>query len=80
MEDGLKVDEPTPFDLVPVRLWKSVPMLKCLCHQTVYNHQETLAHEAARNLPKTLADSIEEFIKTRTTRDHYSGEREYEDD
>ena len=80
VEDGLKVDEPTPFDLVPVRLWKSVPMLKCLCHQTVYNHQETLAHEAARNLPKTLADSIEEFIKTRTTRDHYSGEREYEDD
>ena len=80
LEDGLELDEPTPFDLLPVRLWKSVPMLKYLCHQTVYNHRDTLADEAARTLPRMLADSIEEFIRTRTTRDHYSGEGEYEDD
>ena len=80
VEDGLKVDEPTPFDLVPVRLWKSVPMLKYLCHQTVYDHRDTLAGEATKVLPRILVDSIEEFIRTRTTRDHYSGEGEYEED
>lgn len=72
VEDGLAVDEPTPFELLPERLWSSAPMLKYLCHQAVYNHQDTLAPEAAKTLPKILADSVDEFIRTRTTRDHYN--------
>ena len=76
LEDELKVHEPSPFDLLPVSLWKTVPMLEYLCHQTICNHKDVLADEAAGTLPKLLADSVEEFIRTRSTREHYSGEGE----
>ena len=78
LEDGLKVHEPSPFDLLPVRRWKGVPMLKYLCHQTVCKHRDILADEAARVLPKLLADSVGEFIRTRSSREHYESEGEYE--
>lgn len=69
--DGLEVEEPSTFDLLPVRAWNTVPMLKFLCHMKVYDERDTLRQKAALTLPKTLAQSVEEFLKTRETRDHH---------
>ena len=71
-EDGLKVYEPTQFDLLPEGEWTSAPMLEYLCHLSIYKHTSILADEAAKALPPLLAGSVEEFIRTRDTRDHYS--------
>lgn len=91
MEDGLKVHEPSPFDLIPVRVWRdtptlkylchqTTPTLKYLCHQTIYKHRDILTDEAVKTLPPLVVNNIEEFIKIRDTRDHYELEGEYEGD
>jgi len=69
--DGLKVEEPSSFDLLPMREWNNVPMLKFLCHMKVYDERHKLRELAARVLPKMLSQSMEEFIKTRETKDHH---------
>ncbi|KAG7177512.1 hypothetical protein Hamer_G025157 [Homarus americanus] len=69
-EDGLQVEEPSSFDLLQSKAWNNVPMLKFLCHMAVYDHKDTLTHYPY-NLPRPVAASVEEFIRTRETRDHY---------
>nr|BDT62727.1 MAG: hypothetical protein [Metapenaeus ensis nimavirus] len=73
VEDGLKVEEPSDFDLLPTRLLlHGVPKLMFLCHMKIYkDEKERLREAAARYLPKILADSVEDFIKERRVRDYY---------
>lgn len=70
VEDGLMVEEPSDFDFQQVRTWNNVPMLKFLCHMTVYNQHDRLRHYD-EVLPNPVAASIEEFVRVRQTRDHY---------
>lgn len=70
-ENGLCISEqPSEYDLKPMRLWHSTPMLKFLCHMAVYNNKEYLKHYN-QVLPKSLVDCVDEFIKLRVTRDHH---------
>lgn len=69
--DGLNVEEPSSFDLLPMRQWNNVPMLKFLCHMKVYDERDKLRELASLVLPKILAQSVEEFLKTRETKDHH---------
>nr|BDT62725.1 MAG: hypothetical protein [Metapenaeus ensis nimavirus] len=70
-EDGLKVEEPSEFDLLPTRMWRNVPRLMFLCHMKIVNDEKgKLRVAAAHYLPKILADSVEDFLKERETRDH----------
>lgn len=71
VDDGLEVEEPSTFDLLPTRAWNNVPMLKFLCHMKVYDERDKLRERAALTLPKILAQSVDEFLKTRETRDHH---------
>nr|BDT62228.1 MAG: hypothetical protein [Penaeus semisulcatus majanivirus] len=71
VSDGLSVEEPSPFDLLPMWQWNNVPMLKFLCHMKVYDERDKLRELASLVLPKTLAQSVEDFLKTRETKDHH---------
>ncbi|XP_069972496.1 uncharacterized protein [Penaeus vannamei] len=70
VDDGYNVEQPSEYDLKPMRLWHSTPMLKFLCHMAVYNNKEYLKHYN-QVLPKSLVDCVDEFIKLRVTRDHH---------
>nr|BDT62726.1 MAG: hypothetical protein [Metapenaeus ensis nimavirus] len=70
VEDGLKVEEPSDFDFLPVGRWRNVPRLTFLCHMNIVN-DERLREAAARDLPKILADSVEDFLREMGTRDHF---------
>ena len=75
VEDGLDVEEPSPFDMLPLRLWNSVPhsvfTLKLLSHVAIYKEKEKLQDIASATLPRTLKASVEDFLKARETREHY---------
>ncbi|KAG7168045.1 hypothetical protein Hamer_G018488 [Homarus americanus] len=68
-KDGLQVEEPSSFDLLQMKEWKNVPTLKFLSHMTIYDYKDTLKHYPY-HLPGPVAASVEEFIRTRETRDH----------
>lgn len=70
VDDGLQVEEPTEFDMQKHWERKNVPMLKLLCHETVYDEQEKLQHYDDV-LPHPLSNSIKEFVKVRGTKDHH---------
>ncbi|XP_064079961.1 uncharacterized protein LOC135197002 [Macrobrachium nipponense] len=69
VEDGLPVEEPTEFDLKQAVDWRSVPMLKFLCHMAVYEKKEELQNYLEL-LPRPLGNSVKEFLKVRCARDH----------
>ena len=73
VEDGLDVEEPSPFDLLPLREWNSVssvPTLKLLTHVAIYNEKEKLQDIASTALPRILSASVEDFLKARETREY----------
>lgn len=70
MDDGYQVGEPLEHELLPVCLWRSVPMLKFLCHMALYSHHEQLNLDMLA-LPKSLVNSITEFNRMRETRHHH---------
>lgn len=70
LEDGYSVEEPSEFDLTPRHQWNSVPMLKFLTHQTVYDNRSNLGHYP-QVLPSMLSNSVTEFIQVQETRHHH---------
>ena len=70
-EDGLTVEEQSEYDQVSAFRWQSVPMLKYLCHVKISDRKNNLSQIYMKLLPKVLADSVEEFIKLKETKEAF---------
>ena len=70
-EDGYNVQEPDLLHKVHPKFWNNAPMLKYLCHNAIYKHRDELAH-FKNDLPKFLANSVADFIKTKDWMDELS--------
>lgn len=69
-EDGIETEEQTEYDTCSRMRWTNAPMLKFLCHMSVYDNRKSLEHYP-RVLPKILKDSVRDFIKTRDAKKSY---------
>ena len=63
-EDGYNVQAPDLQHKMHPNLWNNAPMLKYLCHDAIYKNREVLSH-FQEQLPKILANSVDDFIKVR---------------
>ena len=63
-EDGYDVQEPDLLHKIHPKFWNNTPTLKYLCHNAIYKHRNELAHFKDK-LPKILANSVDDFIKTK---------------
>lgn len=73
-EDGLAVEEQSEYDWAPAGKWQSVPMLKYLCHVEISDRKNNLSQIYMKVLPKVLAESVDEFIRFRETKEAFDEE------
>ena len=64
LDDGYDVQEPDPLHKMHPTFWNNTPMLKYLCHITIYKNKDVLGH-FKDELPKILANSVDDFIKVK---------------
>ena len=64
LKEGYNVQEPDPLQLTDPQYWKNVPMLKYMCHYTIYNNRDVLSHYK-EHLPRLLSKSVDDFIKVK---------------
>ena len=62
LDDNYAIDKPNPLlEWYPKR-WKNTPMLKYLCHMTIFENRKMLIN-FKDHLPKPLANGVYDFIK-----------------
>ena len=61
LEDNYNIQQPNMLHKMNPIFWNNTPMLKYLCHITVYKNRDKLSH-FKEVLPKILANSIDDFI------------------
>ena len=71
-DDGIEVEEEeqSEFDVHKRMFSRTVPMLKYICHEAVYQHEQKLQSQFEQ-LPKILANSLEEFIRFQEAKKDY---------
>ena len=70
-EDGIICEEQTEYDSVKRMFWRNPPLLKYLCHESVYKNQNLLNSYYPKVLPNLLVISVRDFIKVKETRKDY---------
>ena len=71
-EDRIYVEEETDdYDKYTKMFYRNAPMLKYLCHQAIYEYKDSIYYKSL--LPKILAESIDDFIKTKEAKIAYDG-------